>query len=101
MDNNVLVPKPHRILNMLKHTKTECTFRVACDTEPGYGQFFMLSLPKVGEAVQKFGIADGLVLEPTYNDGFTAGELTDEMKAAIQAGYDALKSGEVSVQLAD
>ena len=50
MDNNVLVPKPHRILNMLKHTKTECTFRVACDTEPGYGQFFMLSLPKVGEA---------------------------------------------------
>jgi len=50
MDNNVLVPKPHRILSMLKHTSTECTFRVACDDEPGFGQFFMLSLPKVGEA---------------------------------------------------
>ena len=50
MENNVLVPKPHRILSMLKHTTTECTFRVACDTEPGFGQFFMLSLPKVGEA---------------------------------------------------
>lgn len=46
MDNNVLVPKPHRILSMLKHTSTECTFRVACDNEPDYGQFFMLSLPK-------------------------------------------------------
>ena len=44
MDNNVLVPKPHRILSMLKHTRTECTFRVACDNEPDYGQFFMLSL---------------------------------------------------------
>ena len=46
MDNNVLVPKPHRILSMLKHTSTECTFRVACDNEPDYGQFFMLSLGK-------------------------------------------------------
>lgn len=50
MENNVLVPRPHRILSMLKHTATECTFRVACENEPGYGQFFMLSLPKVGEA---------------------------------------------------
>lgn len=50
MENNVLVPKPHRILSMLKHTATECTFRVACDNEPDFGQFFMLSLPKVGEA---------------------------------------------------
>ena len=33
MENNVLVPKPHRILTMLKHTKTECTFRVACERE--------------------------------------------------------------------
>lgn len=50
MENNVLVPKPHRILSMLKHTATECTFRVACENDPAYGQFFMLSLPKVGEA---------------------------------------------------
>lgn len=50
MDNNVLVPTPHRILSMLKHTATECTFRVACENDPSFGQFFMLSLPKVGEA---------------------------------------------------
>ncbi len=50
MQQNVLVPYPHRILSMLKHTQTECTFRVACENEPDYGQFFMLSLPKVGEA---------------------------------------------------
>ena len=49
-NNNVLIPKPHRILSMLRHTSTECTFRVSCDNDPGYGQFFMLSLPKVGEA---------------------------------------------------
>lgn len=84
---------------------TTCAAGVRMDTSVGYkaafDQVISGTLPKVGEAVQKFGIADGLVLEPTYNDGFTAGELTDEMKAAIQAGYDALKSGEVSVQLAD
>lgn len=50
MDNNVLIPKSHRILSMLKHTETECTFRVASESDPSFGQFFMLSLPKVGEA---------------------------------------------------
>lgn len=50
MEHNVLVPTPHRILTIRRHTKTECTFRVACETDPGFGQFFMLSLPKVGEA---------------------------------------------------
>lgn len=50
MEQNPLVPQPHKILSILAHTKTECTFRVACDVEPGFGQFFMLSLPKVGEA---------------------------------------------------
>ena len=50
MKNNILVPEPHNILSILKHTSSEYTFRVACENEPDYGQFFMLSLPKVGEA---------------------------------------------------
>ncbi|MBE5970284.1 MAG: anaerobic sulfite reductase subunit AsrB [Lachnospiraceae bacterium] len=51
MENeNVLITKPHKILSIIRHTKTEFTFRVECDKDPDFGQFFMLSLPKIGEA---------------------------------------------------
>jgi anaerobic sulfite reductase subunit B len=50
MDKNALLPQPHKILSILKHTGTEYTFRVSCENEPAPGQFFMLSMPKVGEA---------------------------------------------------
>ena len=92
MDNNVLVPKPHRILNMLKHTKTECTFRVACDTEPGYGQFFMLSLPKVGEApISASGKGRGYVEFTIRNVGLLTQAIFElepgEISEIIQSDY--------------
>lgn len=44
------MPEPHRILKIIKETKAEFTFRVQCDAETRHGQFFQLSIPKVGEA---------------------------------------------------
>lgn len=47
---NLMLPEGHRILRVLKETEAEYTFRVACDAETRHGQFFQLSIPKVGEA---------------------------------------------------
>ncbi|MDR1797055.1 MAG: anaerobic sulfite reductase subunit AsrB [Clostridiales Family XIII bacterium] len=50
MNHNIMLPAPYRILGVTKETKAEYTFRVACDVETRHGQFFQLSIPKVGEA---------------------------------------------------
>ena len=47
---NIMKPEPHKIIHVLRQTAAEFTIRVACDKDPGYGQFFQLSLPKIGEA---------------------------------------------------
>ncbi len=47
---NHMMSEPHEIISVIKETKAEHTFRVACRTETKHGQFFMLSIPKVGEA---------------------------------------------------
>lgn len=47
---NITLPSPHPILSVTKETKAEYTFRVACDAETKHGQFYQLSIPKVGEA---------------------------------------------------
>ena len=49
MDNTML-PSPHKILSVTRETMAEYTFRVACEIESEHGQFFQLSIPKVGEA---------------------------------------------------
>ena len=46
---NVLVTEPHKILSIIRHTKTEFTFRVECDKDPDFGQFF---IPRKRIAVQ-------------------------------------------------
>lgn len=48
--NDIMLPVPARILNIVHETAAEYTFRVACDLETRHGQFFQLSIPKVGEA---------------------------------------------------
>lgn len=49
--NNITLPSPHRILKILMETQAEHTFRVEWNGIPvQHGQFFMLSIPKVGEA---------------------------------------------------
>jgi len=47
---NLMLPKPHTILSVTRETGAEYTFRVAYRGETKHGQFFMLSIPKVGEA---------------------------------------------------
>ena len=78
MEKNAILPSPHKILSMLRHTDTECTFRVACDREPDYGQFFMLSLPKIGEApISASGRGDGYVEFTIRNTGVVTKAIFD------------------------
>lgn len=73
---NILTPKSCEIIDIVKETDKEWTFRIASDVVPEHGQFLELSLPKVGEApisVSGFG--------PGYLD-FTiraVGKVTDEI----------------------
>ena len=48
--NNITLPSPHKIIKIIHETKAEYTFRVQCDAQINHGQFFMLSIPKIGEA---------------------------------------------------
>lgn len=76
MTENILQPTPHRIISIVKHTAQEYTFRVESDTVPDYGQFYMLSLPKVGEAaVSASGRGEGYVEFTVRNTGTVTGAL--------------------------
>lgn len=81
--------------------KTTCAGGVVMDTSVGYkacfDQLIDGTLPKANEEAQKFGIKDGLVLEPEYNAGCSA--VTDEMKTKVMEAFNALKSGEVTLEL--
>lgn len=60
--DNIMLPSPHKILSVLKETRAEYTFRVAYDGVTDHGQFFQLSIPKVGEApISVSGKGDGFV----------------------------------------
>jgi anaerobic sulfite reductase subunit B len=60
--NNIMLPKPHEIISITHETKAEYTFRVSFDGETDHGQFFQLSIPKVGEApISVSGKGDGWV----------------------------------------
>ena len=60
--NNIMLPQPHEILSVVKETKAEYTFRVAYEGETQHGQFFQLSIPKVGEApISVSGKGEGYV----------------------------------------
>ncbi len=78
MADNILIPEPHRIISIQKHTKTEYTFRVSSDATPSYGQFFMLSIPKVGEApISCSGRGDGWVEFTIRNTGMVTNAIFD------------------------
>ncbi len=47
---NITLPSPHKILQVVHETNAEYTFRVQCDAPVNHGQFFVLSIPKIGEA---------------------------------------------------
>jgi len=76
MADNPIMPKARKILDIVKHTEMEWTFRVENDFPAKHGQFMMLSIPKVGEApISMSDFGDG------YAD-FTirrVGKVTDEL----------------------
>lgn len=62
MSRNEYVPFLSEIVEVIKHTEIEYTFRLTYEGEVFPGQFFEVSLPKYGEApISVSGIADGLV----------------------------------------
>lgn len=70
MTQNILQPTPQRIISVKKHTAMEYTFRLETDTQPRYGQFYMLSLPKIGEVpISVSGQGDGWVEFTIRNAG--------------------------------
>ena len=59
---DIMQPEPHNILSIVRQTAAEYTFRVEFDGTSSHGQFFQLSLPKIGEApISISGRGDGYV----------------------------------------
>ena len=74
--DNIMLPKPHKIISVVKETQAEYTFRVECGDTTKHGQFYMLSIPKIGEApISVSGKGEGYV-EFTIRK---VGRLTDGM----------------------
>lgn len=62
MCNNHLKPSPYRIIEIRKESFTERTFRLECDHTPVIGQFYEVSLPRVGEMpISISGIGSGWI----------------------------------------
>ncbi len=62
MNGNPYLPFASEILDVIRHTGKEYTFRMAFDGEVRPGQFFEVSIPKFGEApISVSGIGDGTV----------------------------------------
>ena len=60
--NNPYIPFPSEILEVIRHTQKEYTFRMAYTGEVKLGQFFEVSVPKYGEApISVSGIGPGFV----------------------------------------
>lgn len=62
MSRNEYVPFLSEIVEVIRHTDIEYTFRMTYDGEVRPGQFFEVSIPKYGEApISVSGIGEGLV----------------------------------------
>ncbi|MGL5616886.1 MAG: anaerobic sulfite reductase subunit AsrB [Sarcina sp.] len=76
MNKNALTAFPCEIIEVKKETEMEYTFKVKTDITPMDGQFFQISIPKVGEA--PISVSD-------YGDGFVdftiraVGRVTDAL----------------------
>lgn len=82
--NNITMPSPHKILKVVHETKAEYTFRVAANAKVGHGQFYVLSIPKVGEAP---------ISVSSQGEGWV--EFTIRKVGRLTNGIFGLKSGEV------
>ena len=49
---NTYIPKVAKIIDLIKHTEKEWTFRVECDAKNVLpGKFFEISMPKYGDLI--------------------------------------------------
>ena len=93
---NEYIPKVAKIIDLIKHTEKEWTFRVECDTKNVLpGKFFEISMPKYGESpisvsgygenyvdftirnvgkvtseIFKYEVGDSLLIRGPYGNGF-------------------------------
>lgn len=76
MINNDYIPFPSKILEVIKHTEIEFTFRMEYKGDAKPGQFFEVSIPKFGEApISISGIGEDFV-DLTIRK---VGKVTDEV----------------------
>ncbi|MDY3005543.1 anaerobic sulfite reductase subunit AsrB [Anaerococcus porci] len=81
---NYVLPKSYEILDILKHTDLEWTFKVKFDKEVKPGQFLQVSLAKIGEApISVSGMGDGFV-EMTIRN---VGEVTSKLFKSKAGDY--------------
>ncbi len=110
MSENPMMPKAHRVIRVDAETELESTFRIEMDEAPAVGQFYMVSLPRLGEMpISTSGIGRGwidmtirnvgrvsqavhdlnenstLFLRGPYGNGFPLEELKDQ-HLVISAG---------------
>lgn len=84
MNANPLIPQKRKILEVVRQTDIDLTYKVEFDTEVKGGQFVQLSLPKIGEApisISDFG--EGYI-EMTIRK---VGNLTDEIYKLKKGEY--------------
>ena len=111
MRTNPYIPFPSKILDVIKHTKKEYTFKMEFYGDVKPGQFFEVSIPKFGEApisvsgitdnsvdltIRKVGrvtdevfenyIGDTLFLRGPYGNGFDVGKYTDGECVVVAGG---------------
>ena len=111
MSHNEYIPFLSEILDVIKHTEIEYTFRMAYDGEVKPGQFFEVSVPKYGEApISVSGIGEGfadltirrvgkvtnevfelykgdkLFLRGPYGNGFSVEDYKDKELVVIAGG---------------
>ena len=87
--DNELRPEPYEILDINPQTEKEYIFKVKCNKDAKPGQFFQISLPKIGEApISVSGIGDDY-LEFTIRK---VGKLTNET-FDLKAGDDLFLRG--------
>jgi anaerobic sulfite reductase subunit B len=79
--NNPYVPFPSEILDVIRHTKKEYTFRMKYNGAVKPGQFFEVSMPKYGEApISVSGIGENYVDLTMRKVGRVTGEVFEKYK---------------------
>lgn len=111
MSENMMLPKPQEILDIIRETDMEYTFKLKSDIKAKYGQFFEISIPKVGEApisvssigddwleftVRRVGtltnelfnlkVGDNIFIRGPYGNGFPMDEYKDKHLIIIAGG---------------